>query len=204
MPLFRNGGFGWVMDEGLLDQKDNQSLAAEIVRLREEVARLQDRVDQLDQLAHQDVLIGLPNRRGFMRQLEQLIARIDRYGDTAAMLFIDVDGLKLINDSCGHKAGDEALTFVADLLVRGVRSSDFVARIGGDEFAILLEHADEASAAETASRLVSQIAGCEFCYEGTCLPLSVAIGFSLIAKGDTSDEVIERADLAMYAEKAAA
>ena len=192
------------MDEGLLDQKDSHALAAEVARLREEVARLQGRIDQLDQLAHQDAMIGLPNRRGFMRQLTQLIARVNRYDETAAMLFIDVDGLKLINDSFGHKAGDEALMFVAELLVRGVRASDYVARIGGDEFGILLEHADETSAGETAARLVSQIAGCEFCYEGNGLPLSVAIGFSLIAKGDTSDEVIERADLAMYAEKAAA
>ena len=192
------------MEEGLLDHNDSHALAAEIVRLREEVARLQGKVDQLDQLAHQDVLIGLPNRRGFMRQLDMLIARIDRYGETAALLFIDVDGLKLINDSFGHKAGDEALMFVAELLVRGVRSSDYVARIGGDEFGILLEHADEQSAAETAARLVSQIAGCEFCYEESCLPLSVAIGFSLIAPGDTAEDIIERADLAMYAEKAAA
>jgi len=192
------------MDERLLDHSDSKALAAEIARLRDEVARLQCRVDQLDQLAHQDVLIGLPNRRGFMRQLNQLIARINRYDEMAAMLFIDVDGLKLINDSFGHKAGDEALMFVAELLVRGVRASDYVARIGGDEFGILLEHADESSAAETASRLVSQIAGCEFCYEESCLPLSVAIGFSLIAKGDSSEDVIERADLAMYAEKAAA
>ena len=192
------------MEEGLLDLSDSEALAAEIARLREEVTRLQARVDQLDQLAHQDALIGLPNRRGFMRQLDQLIARVNRYDELAAMLFIDVDGLKLINDSFGHKAGDEALVFVAELLVRGVRSSDYVARIGGDEFGILLEHADESIAAETASRLVSQIAGCEFCYEGSCLPLSVAIGFSLIAKGDTSEDVIVRADLAMYAEKAAA
>ena len=192
------------MNEKLLDKSDSQALAAEVSRLREEVARLQGRIDQLDQLAHQDPLIGLPNRRGFMRQLDQLIARVNRYDEMAAMLFIDVDGLKLINDSCGHKAGDEALIFVAELLVRGVRASDYVARIGGDEFGILLEHADESSAAETASRLVSHIAGCEFCYEGTCLPLSVAIGFSLIAKGDSSAEVIERADLAMYADKAAA
>ena len=192
------------MDEGLLDQSDSKAMAEEIAQLREEVSRLQARIDQLDQLAHQDALIGLPNRRGFMRQLDQLIARVNRYDEMSAMLFIDVDGLKLINDSFGHKAGDAALVFVAELLVRGVRSSDYVARIGGDEFGILLEHADEQSASETASRLVSQIAGCEFCYEESCLPLSVAIGFSLIAKGDSSDEVIQRADLAMYAEKAAA
>ena len=192
------------MDDGVLDQSDSQALAAENARLRAEVARLQSTIDQLDQLAHQDALIGLPNRRGFMRQLEQLIARVNRYGDEAAMLFVDVDGLKLINDSCGHRAGDEALMFVAELLVRGVRKSDYVARIGGDEFGILLEHADESTASETAARLVSQIAGCEFCYDGSCLPLSVAIGFTLIEKGDSSEDIIERADLAMYVDKAAA
>ena len=103
------------------------------------VARLQERVEQLDQLAHQDSLINLPNRRGFMRELERLIARVDRYGIDGAMLFVDVDGLKTINDTFGHRAGDEALIQVANLLANGVRQSDVVARIGGDEFGILLE-----------------------------------------------------------------
>lgn len=183
---------------------DGEEIAAEVARLRAEVERLEDRVRQLDQLVYRDTLIDLPNRRGFMRQLELLIERVNRYGDQAAMLYVDVDGLKLINDSFGHKAGDEALIYVAELLVNGVRKSDFVARLGGDEFGILLERADEESARETASRLVSQIAGCEFCYEGSCLPLSVAIGFGMIEEGDDCAAVMERADLAMYREKAAA
>ena len=188
----------------VVDVDDRDRLIEEISLLRGKVARLQERVEQLDQLAHRDSLIDLPNRRGFMRELERLISRADRYDAKGAMLFVDVDGLKLINDSCGHRAGDEALMFVAELLVRGVRKSDYVARIGGDEFGILLEHADESTASETAARLVSQIAGCEFCYDGSCLPLSVAIGFTLIEKGDSSEDIIERADLAMYVDKAAA
>ena len=79
-------------------------------------------------------LIDLPNRRGFMRELERLIARVDRYGIDGAMLFVDLDGLKIINDTLGHRAGDEALIQVAALLVKGMRHSDVVARIGGDEF----------------------------------------------------------------------
>ena len=82
-----------------------------------------------------------------MRELERLIDRVSRYGEQAAMLFVDLDGLKMINDSFGHRAGDEALIQVAGLLVGGVRKSDVVARIGGDEFGILLEHADETARA---------------------------------------------------------
>ena len=188
----------------VVDVDDRERLIQEISLLRATVARLQERVEQLDQLAHQDSLINLPNRRGFMRELERLIARVDRYGISAAMLFVDLDGLKMINDTFGHRAGDGALIQVADLLAKGVRHSDVVARIGGDEFGILLERADECSAVETAGRLASMIAGCEFCFQGTCLPLSVAIGISVIEPHDQPDAVMARADLAMYRDKAAA
>ena len=97
----------------VIDVDDRERLIEEISLLRAKVARLQERVEQLDQLAHRDSLIDLPNRRGFMRELERLIARVDRYGIHAAMLFVDVDGLKMINDTLGHRAGDEALIQVA-------------------------------------------------------------------------------------------
>lgn len=187
----------------LLDSSDAEALLAEVARLRSEITRLEHRVEMLDRLAHQDSLIELPNRRGFMRQLERLIDRVTRYGDPGAVLFVDIDGLKKINDSFGHQAGDEALIQVAQMLAGGVRRSDCVARLGGDEFGILLEHADEDSARETAERLVSRIAVCEFCFQGTCLPLSVAIGVAVIEPGDTPETVMARADEAMYREKPA-
>ena len=93
---------------------------------------------------------------------------------------------------------------VAQMLSEGVRKSDCVARLGGDEFGILLERADETSALETAGRLVDMIAGCEFCFQGTCLPLSVAIGITVIEPHDQPDAVVARADHAMYREKVAA
>jgi diguanylate cyclase (GGDEF)-like protein len=188
----------------VVDVEDRDRLIEEISALRGKVARLQERVEQLDQLAHQDALINLPNRRGFMRELERLIARVDRYGLKAAMLFVDVDGLKIINDSFGHRAGDEALIQVANLLASGVRHSDVVARIGGDEFGILLECADEAAAQETAARLIEQISACEFLHDGEELPLSVAIGVGMIDALDTPEAIMERADEAMYRRKAAA
>lgn len=192
------------MSDQVNDDADVQRLVEEISRLRAQVAQLQERVEQLDHLAHQDSLIDLPNRRGFLRELERLIARVSRYDAKAAMLFVDVDGLKTINDSCGHLAGDQALIQVAELLASGVRKSDVVARIGGDEFGILLENADEPSAHETAARLIDMIADCEFLHEGEALPLSVAIGVGMIGASDTAEAVMDRADEEMYRRKAAA
>ena len=192
------------MADQLTDVSDAESLVAEIVRLRGQVAQLNERVEQLDRLAHQDSLINLPNRRGFMRALERLIDRAQRYGHGAAMLFVDLDGLKMINDTFGHRAGDEALIQVAGLLSKGVRHSDVVARIGGDEFGILLESSDESDAQETAARLIEQISACEVLHDGEELPLSVAIGVGMIDALDTADAVMERADEAMYRRKAAA
>jgi len=189
---------------GVVDADDRERLVEEISLLRAKVARLQETVEQLDQLAHRDSLIDLPNRRGFMRELERLIARVDRYGVNGAMLFVDLDGLKMINDTFGHRAGDEALIQVANLLASGVRHSDVVARIGGDEFGILLENSDEDAAHETASRLVNQISDCDFMHDGEPLPLSVAIGVGMIDALDTPDAIMERADEEMYRRKAAA
>jgi len=192
------------MNDSVIDVTNRDTLLGEIKRLRSEIAQLQEKVALLDRLAHLDVLIDLPNRRGFMRQLETAIDRVTRYDDAGALLFVDIDGLKMINDSFGHQAGDEALIQVAQMLSQGVRKSDCVARLGGDEFGILLERANEGSALETANRLVSMIADCEFCYEGMCLPLSVAVGVAVIEPNDCPEAVMARADEAMYLQKAAA
>ena len=188
----------------MTDVPDVERLIEEIGRLRGQVAQLQERVETLDHLAHQDTLINLPNRRGFLRELERLIDRAQRYGHCSAMLFVDLDGLKMINDSFGHRAGDEALIQVAEMLTKGVRRSDVVARIGGDEFAVLLENANAESAHETASRLEDLICRCEFTHEGDALPLSVAIGVGMIDGADSVEAVMARADEEMYRRKAAA
>lgn len=175
----------------------------ELNRLRAEVTQLRQRVEHLDALAHRDSLSDLPNRRGFMRALERVIDRVKRYDECAALLFVDLDGLKMINDSFGHCAGDEALIQVSRLLVSGVRKSDLVARIGGDEFAILIGYVNEADAHDTAARLVDMIAGCDFVHDGQPLPLSVAIGVGMIQAEDTPESAIARADAEMYRRKAA-
>jgi diguanylate cyclase (GGDEF)-like protein len=179
-------------------------LRAEIARLRGEIGRLERLVGELDRLAHHDSLVPLPNRRGFKRQLAAMIDRAQRYGDGGALLFVDVDGLKMVNDSFGHEAGDAALIHVAELLVGGVRQSDCVARFGGDEFGVLIERVDFAQATETAARLTDLIAGSSFTFGGQLIPLSAAIGIAEVRAGDDAEAVIARADRAMYEQKAAA
>ena len=192
------------MSSHVTEIADGDRLIAEVRQLRERVAELQQRVEQLDELAHQDVLMALPNRRGFMRELERLVARAARYGTPAAMLFVDLDGLKMINDTFGHQAGDQALIQVAQLLSAGVRRGDIVGRLGGDEFGILLEQANGASAHETAARLGDVIAACDFLHDGDALPLSVAIGVAMIDGQSSPAEVMAEADEEMYRRKAAA
>ncbi len=192
------------MSDQVTDVSDVDELIAEISALRGKVAQLQERVEQLDLLAHEDSLVGLPNRRGFVRALERLIDRMERYDEQGAVLFVDLDGLKVINDTFGHQAGDEALIQVSRLLVGGVRKSDLVARIGGDEFAILLGHSTEDSARDAAGRLIEAIAACEFTHCGQSLPLSVAIGASAVHADDTPEAALARADEEMYRRKAAA
>lgn len=179
-----------------------RALLDEIGQLKAQIAALQQQVSVLDALAHQDTLVEMPNRRGFLRSLDRLIARGIRYGHEGAMLYVDVDGLKSINDSFGHRAGDEALIRIAALLAEGIRRSDVVARIGGDEFGILLEHADEKRARETAVRLSDTICHCEFRHEREELPLSVTIGVAMIGKDDSVETVMARADAEMYQGKA--
>lgn len=183
---------------------DSEALMEEIARLRKHVARLESRCDELDLEAHRDALVPVANRRGLLRQLEMLIARRQRHDVPAALLFIDVDGLKALNDSFGHSAGDGALVHLATLMVATVRQTDFVARLGGDEFGILLDHSDEAAAAETGSRLVNAVANSDFLHCGRPLQLSIAIGITAIEQGDTALAVLDRADQEMYRDKAAA
>jgi len=192
------------MSDQVSEIADSGRLLAEVRHLRERVAELQQRIEQLDELAHQDVLMALPNRRGFMRELERLVARAARYGTPAAMLFVDLDGLKMINDTFGHQAGDQALIQVAQLLSAGVRRGDIVGRLGGDEFGILLEQANVTSARETAVRLGEQIAACDFLHDGDALPLSVAIGVAMIDGQASPTEVMAQADEEMYRRKVAA
>jgi len=165
-------------------------LAAENAALRSRVAELEALVDRLERLADSDTLTPLPNRRFFLRALERSVAAMTRHGTPAALLFVDVNDLKRINDADGHAAGDAALVRVAQSLQRNVRASDVVARLGGDEFGLLLDHLDLEAAQAKAAALADAIAA-----GGGA---SVSIGVTALMPGDTADAALERADREMY------
>ena len=186
------------------ESADPAALVEEIVRLRSDIQILSDKVLELEALAYRDPLVPLANRRGMLRDLEAMIARHQRHAIPSAVLFVDLDDLKILNDSFGHGGGDVALIHVAEKLLMGTRANDTVARLGGDEFCVLLDHADDKLARDIAERLVKLIAGEDCFYQSSPMPLSVAIGVTLIEAGDTPATVLARADQAMYRVKAAA
>ena len=186
------------------ESADPAALLEEIVRLRSDIQILSDKVLELEALAYRDPLVPLANRRGMLRDLEAMIARHQRHAIPSAVLFVDLDDLKILNDSFGHGGGDVALIHVAEKLLMGTRANDTVARLGGDEFCVLLDHADDKLARDIAERLVKLIAGEDCVYQSLPMPLSVAIGVTLIEAGDTPATVLARADQAMYRVKAAA
>jgi diguanylate cyclase (GGDEF)-like protein len=180
------------------------NLEGENAMLRASISEMRARLDELEQLADSDTLTPLPNRRRFLRELERVVAQANRHGTPAAVLYIDLDSLKAINDGHGHFAGDAALIHVAKLLSALIRSTDVAARIGGDEFGLILDHLDHNSAIETAERIARRIAETPLEIGGNLIRLEASIGTATILAGDTVEEVMQRADRNMYLAKAEA
>jgi diguanylate cyclase (GGDEF)-like protein/PAS domain S-box-containing protein len=159
--------------------------------------------EQLRHLAEHDALTGARNRRRFERDLADQIGRSRRYGEPAAVLMIDVDRFKQINDRYGHKAGDRALQGVAGALRQRLRESDVIARLGGDEFAVLLPYADASQASVIAADLRRRIAELRIDVDAEePVRIAVSVGYATIGRNTTSDEsVLAEADRAMYRDK---
>jgi diguanylate cyclase (GGDEF)-like protein len=157
--------------------------------------------ERLQHMADHDALTGLFNRRRFEEEVERHIAYGRRYGMDGALLMLDLDDFKRVNDAHGHRAGDAVLTEVAKVLADRLRESDIVARLGGDEFAVLMPHGGAEEAAELAEVLAAAV-----CREvpSPAGPQDVSAGFAVFGERTTADEVLSRADDAMYADKARA
>ena len=178
-------------------------LHAEIERLRAEVAALTARAETAEALADHDVLTRALNRRGFMSVLSRSMAYCRRHEVEAALLYLDMDGFKGVNDGLGHAAGDAALMAVADLLLANVRESDAVGRLGGDEFALLLMNAGADEGREKAKRLATAMETEGFVWEGKTVALGGSFGVRAYA-GQTDPEVwLSEADAAMWLRKKA-
>lgn len=186
-------------------------------QIRHQLAELEVRGNELQQLAYHDLLTGLPNRRLMMDRLEHTLANTERYNQYGALLLLDLDNFKTLNDSLGHEAGDQLLVEVAARLKASIRQGDTAARLGGDEFVLILEQLDERGIAATQAEIVAtkllrslaqpymieirERSGEVSRHSHRC---TSSIGIAMFSDRSVSpEELLKRADSAMYQSKAA-
>jgi diguanylate cyclase (GGDEF)-like protein len=173
-----------------------------IRRLRAQLAEAQRQIGELQASADTDFLLDIPNRRGFERELNRALSYIKRYQAKGALVVLDVDRLKPINDSFGHGAGDEVLKAVVATLLAQIRSSDVVGRLGGDEFALLLWNLSETDARAKAAALEEAIDQLRFVFRGEAVSAGVSAGVVMLDSHKDARRSLEQADCAMYVRKA--
>ena len=175
---------------------------ATIRRLKAELARTQAQIEELQASADTDYLLGIANRRGFERELNRAIAYMKRYRASGALVVLDVDRLKPINDAFGHAAGDQVLKAIVAELTAHVRASDVVGRLGGDEFALLLWNLSEIDARAKAAALEESIDQLTFVFDGRTITAGASAGVAVLDTHSEAGRALEAADSAMYVRKA--
>ncbi len=170
---------------------------------QQQLAAQRERIAALEAMTFTDELTGLENRRGFGRQLWRVLAVAQRHGGTGVLSYIDLDDFKEINDGLGHQAGDAVLRHVAVLLGNNVRATDFVSRIGGDEFAAILVHTGQRGGRRRAAALERLINGAVVEYGTFDIPVRASFGVTPFGPGDEAEALLARADALMYRVKRA-
>ncbi|MDO8893716.1 MAG: GGDEF domain-containing protein [Nitrosomonas sp.] len=188
--------------ERIVIESELANTKTDLAEVRDDLSKAKVKTEEAQQIALKDVLTGLPNRVSFEQGLDHGLIQAKRHNWRLAVLFIDVDKFKNINDSYGHDLGDQVLLMVANRLKSFVRDEDIVSRWGGDEFVCLLfEVKQEADVTRLAEKMISRIdEACEF--DGIILSIRVSIGIAIYpADGDTADSLFKNADTAMYKAK---
>jgi len=178
-------------------------LADEVRRLHDDREALRARLTQAETLADADPLVPLRNRRSFFRELDRMVAYADRQAQDLALLMLDLDGLKPINDRGGHAAGDAAIRQVAETLIECTRASDLVGRLGGDEFGVVLMDMGRAGAEQVRARIQHGVSRRSVALPDGAQPLSVSCGICVLEPGLAVEEALVRADEDMYRHKRA-
>jgi len=176
-------------------------LLSEVERLRGEIEQSKARIAHLEQLADEDALVPLVNRRAFVRELSRTISFSERYRIPSSVIYFDLNGLKRVNDTHGHAAGDAALVHIAKVLVDNIRGSDLAARLGGDEFGVILAHADEKVANDKAASLAAAVSASPLDWDGNAIALDLAWGVYTFHGGEDARDALARADHEMYVRK---
>ncbi|MGO9180541.1 MAG: diguanylate cyclase domain-containing protein [Candidatus Limnocylindrales bacterium] len=195
------GQTNWTLSSKL-PLRDESGTVIGLVGITREINEMRQAEVALQHLATHDPLTDLPNRFLMVDRLTQLLSRARRYGSAFAILFMDIDRFKDVNDSYGHEFGDRVLRAVAQRLTSAVRQNDTVARIGGDEFVIILETAQGAQAADTVAQHVHRALRRPLTLEHRRVRVTVSIGISMYPQhGEDVDTLLRAADSAMYLAK---
>jgi diguanylate cyclase (GGDEF)-like protein/PAS domain S-box-containing protein len=202
--LRANGEAVWVSHHVRL-LRDEEGRPAQILTHMVDITERRTMERELRHMADHDPLTGLLNRRGLETELERHVAHVNRYGERGALLVLDLDHFKAVNDTLGHEAGDRLIATVANLLRSRLRSSDAIARLGGDEFAILLPDATEDMARHVAEEIVADVQRHAVLEHGQARRhVTASVGVTMFAQGqDNAEGVLVDADLAMYDAKEA-
>lgn len=179
------------------------TLVAEVESLRHEVEHTRERLAQLERLADQDPLAPIVNRRAFVRELSRALSITERYGTPSRLVYFAVNGLKEINGTYGHTAGDEGLLRVASILREHVRDVDVVGRLGGDVYGVIMVQTELEPAFDKARRLPAAIRENPFSWDGHDIALEVAHGVYAFKAGESVNDARAAADKAMYEQKLA-
>lgn len=178
-------------------------LMREVDSLRLELQAMGRRLAEAEHLADRDVLTPLLNRRAFIRELQRAIALTRRHKTPASVIYVDLNDFKHINDQYGHAAGDAVLIAVAERMLAEVREEDVVGRIGGDEFALLLQHADAEQASLKAAALTASTCSLPVLCDGREIRVRLTYGVRQVGAADSAEQALSEADAAMYMRKPA-
>jgi len=201
-PKLRTTETNRLLQELGLARRDVSAAAlAALERVAAERDALAARLAEAEALADRDALVHVLNRRAFLRELHRTMSEVERYKTPAAVLYIDLDGFKALNDGYGHAAGDAVLRHVGRLLMDSVRESDVVGRLGGDEFGVILNRVGAEEAQTKAQALNEKIDASAIIHAGVPHRIRASVGVHAIAAVEDPEIAIARADEAMYADK---
>lgn len=166
-----------------------------------ELSRTKESLAEIEQLVDVDCIAPVPNRRAFMRRLGWAITMHERYGHPSTILYFDINDFKSINDQYGHAAGDIAIRHISQILSTTMRESDFMARIGGDEFAVIMYYANEDAAKMRGGEIAEKLVQTPFIFNGKPLTVTASYGYYSIRSGDDAELALAAADMSMYVDK---
>ena len=182
-------------------EAEAEQLRKQLTRLEQDSFDLRDQVAQTYRQAMRDPLTGLPNRRAYDEKVAHEFARWKRFGGPLALLILDVDDFKQVNDRFGHASGDKALVMIAKVLGDRPRETDFIGRYGGEEFVVLFTGAERDDALQVADAMRLGVANSGLHANGEPVPVTVSGGLAMFRDGDDPEKVFERADAALYRAK---